>query len=140
MNLRIGYLVNTYPRPSHSFIRREIAALERQGVAVHRFAMRDDAASLSDADDLREQDKTEYILRLGGRKILQNLLRMGVASPRAISAAWASARRRAAAGESSLARQVIYLAEGAAVAQRARQLDLHHIHAHFGTNSARVAA
>ena len=26
----IGYVVNTYPRPSHSFIRREIRALEAQ--------------------------------------------------------------------------------------------------------------
>lgn len=140
MNLRIGYLVNTYPRPSHSFIRREIAALERQGVTIHRFAMRDDAASLSDADDLQEMGKTEYILRLGGRKILQTLLGKGVATPQAVAAAMACARRRAAAGESSFSRQVIYMAEGAVIALRARQLGLEHIHAHFGTNSARVAA
>ena len=27
--MKIGYLVNTYPSPSHSFIRREVQALER---------------------------------------------------------------------------------------------------------------
>ena len=31
MNPRIAYLVNQYPKVSHSFIRREILALERQG-------------------------------------------------------------------------------------------------------------
>jgi len=30
--LRVAYLVNQYPKVSHSFIRREILALERQGV------------------------------------------------------------------------------------------------------------
>ena len=29
--MKVAYLVNTYPSPSHSFIRREIQALERQG-------------------------------------------------------------------------------------------------------------
>ena len=31
MTARIAYLLNTYPQPSVTFIRREIAALERQG-------------------------------------------------------------------------------------------------------------
>lgn len=140
MNLQIGYLVNTYPRPSHSFIRREIAALERQGLKIHRFAMRDDAAALTDTDDLQEHRKTEYILRLGGKKILGILVRKGITSPARILSAIGVARHRAAAGESSFARQFIYLSEGAAVALRSRELGLNHIHAHFGTNSARVAA
>ena len=38
--MKLAYLVNTYPRASHTFIRREIQALERIAVPVHRFAMR----------------------------------------------------------------------------------------------------
>ena len=38
--LRVAYLVNQYPKVSHSFIRREILALERHGVSVERFAVR----------------------------------------------------------------------------------------------------
>ena len=30
MSLRVAYLTNQYPKVSHSFIRREILALERQ--------------------------------------------------------------------------------------------------------------
>ncbi|HAX76133.1 MAG TPA: hypothetical protein DCY88_09935 [Cyanobacteria bacterium UBA11372] len=35
-----AYLVNQYPKASHSFIRREIAAMEACGVQVGRFALR----------------------------------------------------------------------------------------------------
>ena len=37
--MRIAYLVNQYPTTSHSFIRREIHALEAQGVEVLRFSI-----------------------------------------------------------------------------------------------------
>ncbi|MFC3570682.1 glycosyltransferase [Paracoccus simplex] len=138
--MRIGYLVNTYPRPSHSFIRREIAALEAEGLEIHRFAMRGDAAALSDPADLAEHARTERVLEAGGQRLLAGLARQALARPARFRAALRLARRRARAGESSLARQIIYLAEGAHVAARARELGLRHIHAHFGTNSARVAA
>ncbi len=38
--MRVAYLVNHYPAISHSFIRREILALEEVGVEVERFALR----------------------------------------------------------------------------------------------------
>src|SRR5205085_8481529 len=37
----VAYLINRYPAVSHSFIRREILALERQGIEVQRIALRD---------------------------------------------------------------------------------------------------
>ncbi len=133
--MRIGYLVNTYPRPSHSFIRREIAALERRGLQIHRFAMRGDAAALTDSADQAEHARTERILEAGAARLLS-----GLVGRRGLRAALSLAHSRAKAGESSLALQIIYLAEGARVADRARSLGLGHIHAHFGTNSTRVAS
>ena len=135
--MRIGYLINTYPRPSHSFIRREIAAIEAQGVEIHRFAMRGDRASLHDPADLAEHERTERILEAGGARLLAGQF---AASPRQVGQAMQLARQRAGAGESSLSRQIIYMAEGARIAARARDLALTHIHAHFGTNSTRVAS
>ena len=140
MTLRIGYVVNTYPRPSHSFIRREIAALESLGAQIHRFAMRGDPQALTDPEDLAEHARTERILESGGGGLLQSVARQAGASPSQMSAAVGLARRRATAGESSFARQLIYLAEGARIAARARELGLTHLHAHFGTNSTRVAS
>ncbi|KGJ03788.1 Glycosyltransferase involved in cell wall bisynthesis [Paracoccus halophilus] len=138
--MRIGYLINTYPRPSHSFIRREIKAVEARNLAIHRFAMRGNAADLSDPADLAEHGRTERVLEAGGRRLLAGLLARAGTTPGQFAAALTLARRRAAAGESSLARQIIYLAEGARIAARSKQLRLDHIHAHFGTNSTRVAA
>ena len=70
--MRIGYLINTYPRPSHSFIRREIAAIEAQGVEIHRFAMRGDRAGLHDPADLAEHERTERILEAGGARLFRS--------------------------------------------------------------------
>lgn len=137
--LRIGYIVNTYPRPSHSFIRREIAAVEDLGFQIHRFAMRGDSSALTDPADQSEHARTERILELGPVGLLQGLVRQGFNAAR-IKTALRCARARAKAGESSFALQVIYMAEGARIARRAGELGLQRIHAHFGTNSTRVAA
>lgn len=96
--------------------------------------MRGDVAALTDPADRQEHARTERILEAGGRRLLAGVPRRGLA------AALSLARRRAKAGESSLALQMIYIAEGARIAERAQALQLDHIHAHFGTNSTRVAA
>ena len=38
--MKIAYFVNQYPKVSHSFIRREIVALETLGFPIERFALR----------------------------------------------------------------------------------------------------
>jgi hypothetical protein len=55
----IAYLLNQYPKVSHSFIRREIRALERQGLEVHRWASRGwdtDCPDLADQASERRRD------------------------------------------------------------------------------------
>src|SRR5687768_2551460 len=42
---RIGYLVSQYPATSHTFIRREIAALREMGIEVDTFSVRPAAQS-----------------------------------------------------------------------------------------------
>ena len=63
--MNIAYLMPTYPMPSATFIRREVAALEAAGVTVHRFAARRFTGELSDAADRVEQERTCYILDAG---------------------------------------------------------------------------
>lgn len=53
--LRVAYFVNQYPKVSHAFIRREILALEQQGVDVLRIALRGWSDELVDAADLTER-------------------------------------------------------------------------------------
>ncbi|HMO06546.1 MAG TPA: glycosyltransferase [Paracoccaceae bacterium] len=144
--MKVAYLVNSYPRASHSFIRREIRALEARGVQVHRFAMRSDRASLKDPADLAEDDATEHLLAAGAGPLVGALCRAMV-RPRsflpalrlAMACGARGAWRGAPPGTGGRLRHLIYLAEAARVAERCRTLGVEHVHAHFGTNSATVA-
>ena len=74
--MKIAYFVNQYPKVSHSFIRREILALERQGLTIERYALRGwDDATLVDPQDLAELGRTRFVLREGiGTLLLRTLL------------------------------------------------------------------
>lgn len=142
--MKIAYLVNTYPRASHTFIRREIRAMVRQGFDVHRFAMRSDRAALVDAADKEEDARTEHVLEAGKAELLASALaflaRPGPAAA-AVRLALACGARGAGGGGGTGGRlkHLLYLAEAAHVARRCRALGIRHLHAHFGTNSATVA-
>ena len=141
--MTIAYIVNTYPRPSHSFIRREIRALEARGVSVLRFALRGDRAALVDPDDLTEHDATEHILSRGALRLGLGLLRQAMRG-----GLWATVRlalicgRMGAGGVPGTGGRLwhlIYLAEACYLAQACKAKGVRHIHAHFGTNAATVA-
>jgi colanic acid/amylovoran biosynthesis glycosyltransferase len=143
--VKLAYLINTYPQPSHSFIRREIQALERMGWQIHRFALRSDRGRLVDPADIAEDGRTEHLLEKGlwalARKALPFAARRPAASLRALRLALACGRRGAGGvpGTGGRLRHLIYWLEGAFLAARCHDLRLPHIHAHFGTNSATVA-
>src|SRR5579871_5260349 len=80
-NNRIAYFINTYPKVSHTFIRREILALERQGAKVLRIALRGWNDVLPDEVDQTERDRTHYILRDGLFKLVVPVLRVLARSP-----------------------------------------------------------
>jgi colanic acid/amylovoran biosynthesis glycosyltransferase len=143
--VKIAYLVNTYPRASHTFIRREVQALERSGFDIHRFAMRSDRPNLLDPADLDEDDLTEHVLQTGLLALALSaggwMLRRPAQSLRAIRQALCCGRAGTPAtpGTGGRLRHLVYLAEGAHIARRCRALGITHLHAHFGTNSAAVA-
>ncbi len=136
--VNIAYLINTYPRASHSFIRREIQAVERQGLTVHRFAMRSDRAALKDAGDLAEDDRTEHVLAQPKLALLRSALGWLAARPGQALAATVLAWRLGRRANARLV-HLVYLVEAAHVAARCRTLGISHLHAHFGTNSTTVA-
>lgn len=138
--MTIAYVLNTYPQPSHSFIRRELRALEQGGGgAVLRLAMRRPAVPLADPLDEAEAARTEYVLARGagglGRAVLARLVRSPGGWVRALMLAL-RAGRRSAVGR---LRHLIYFAESCYVAQRCAAAGVTHLHAHFGTNAATVA-
>jgi colanic acid/amylovoran biosynthesis glycosyltransferase len=136
--LKLGYLFNTYPRASHSFIRREVQALERLGCEVHRFAMRSVHAELVDPADIAEDARTEHLLKAGAWAITKTAVGWMVRRPGRALAALGLAWRCGARANARL-RHLVYLAEAAVIAQRCYDLRIPHLHAHFGTNSTTVA-
>lgn len=135
----IAYLVNQYPKVSHSFIRREIHALERRGLRVERFAIRGWDLPLADPEDEDERKKTRYVLGDGVGPVLAAAARVAASRPAAFRRALALTLRMMARSDVSWPRQLIYLAEACRVLEWAEAHNVRHIHAHFGTNPADVA-
>jgi glycosyltransferase involved in cell wall biosynthesis len=137
--LKIAYFVNQYPKVSHSFIRREILAMERQGFEVQRIALRGWTESLPDADDQEEQRKTQYVLRAGLRGLLLPLILRFVRSPIKLLSAFRLAARISHQTDGRILYHLVYVAEAARVLGWVTKSKVRHLHAHFGTNSAEVA-
>lgn len=137
--MNIAYLVNQYPKVSHTFIRREIHALEGLGCSVSRYSIRPSPDELADPSDLAEVERTEVLLDAGAIGLARGLLECALGSPRlflsavrlAVSIGWRSDRGLLVHG--------IYLAEACVLRSRLRARGCRHLHAHFGTNPATVA-
>ena len=137
--MHITYLINQYPKVSHSFIRREILALERQGFNVQRIALRGWNEKVVDAEDIAEQNKTQYILAQGVACLLIATLKVLLSTPTRFFVALKIALKMARVSEKSLPYHIIYLAEACKMLPWLKSHQSQHLHAHFGTNSAEIA-
>ena len=138
--MRLAYLCNLYPAVSHSFVRREIEAVERAGHEVHRFSVRPPRADLKEPADRREAERTEVVLGQGVPRLLIAAFILLVSRPVRTLDAIAAAGRLSAPGLKQKIRHVAYWLEAAWLVRRLEQLRVQHLHAHFGTNPAAVAA
>lgn len=137
--MRIAYLINQYPKVSHSFIRREILALERQGHLVHRLAIRGWDLELVDPADLTERTKTKYVLRKGVLSLFFAVFRTAVLKPRRFIRAFMLSLQMSTLSDRSRLLHFVYLAEACKIVPWLIEQRIQHLHAHFGTNSADVA-
>ena len=137
--MKLAYLMNTYPLTSTTFIRREIEAHERSGLAVARYAMRQWDGELVDPADIAEKPRTQYILSGNAGPLIAACLLELVSNPGGLARAlgpWFSLWRKARGG---LARHAAYLLEAVYFRRRARADGIDHVHVHFLTNAAAVA-
>jgi glycosyltransferase involved in cell wall biosynthesis/GT2 family glycosyltransferase len=137
-SMKVAYLVNQYPHVSHSFIRREILALETSGVTVARFSVRRAPITLVDPADREEQGRTEVLLNRGVLGLAAALLWTGLSRPVRWLRAARLVRRMGRRSGRGL-RHWAYLAEACVLLRRLRRLGVGHLHAHFGTNATDVA-
>lgn len=137
--MKIAYFINQYPQVSHSFIRREILALERQGFEVLRVALRGWDGPLPDEEDQRERRKTRHVLRGLPFGLVPAALRTLVRSPTRFFSALCLAVRMSRGSVRPLHYHLIYLAEACRLVQWLIGFGAERLHAHFGTNSAEIA-
>ena len=137
--MTLGYLINQYPGISHTFIRREIEAMERRGVSVSRFAIRSSAHGLIAAEDIGEASRTKRIVGASPAALAGAIAASAASRPLGAAAAFADALRLGLGSDAGFFRHLIYFAEAMALADWLRHEKIGHVHAHFGTNSATVA-
>lgn len=137
--MKLAYLTNQYPSISHSFIRREIEALERRGCAVTRYSVRKSEHGDLSEEDRREAAKTTTIIDAGAASLVEAMLSSVFARPLSSVAAILTAIAIGWRSDAGLLRHFFYAGEALALATWLRRDGLTHVHAHFGTNSATVA-
>lgn len=136
---KIAYLVNQYPKVSHSFIRREIAEIESCGITVLRYSMRSCRAELVDRRDQKEAELTRTLLEENRLTLLFSLLwtlfTQPIAALRTLGLAWKLGWQ----SDRGILHYLIYWAEACILCHWLTKAGVQHIHAHFGTNPATVA-
>ncbi len=135
----IAYLVNEYPKVSHSFVRREILALEGLGWAVQRYALRGWKGDLVDPDDMQERTRTRFLLQRGVWPLVRAAASQFLAAPGRFLSALLLATRTGLGADRPLPLHWVYFAEACLLATWLRRSGASHLHAHFGTNPAEVA-
>ena len=138
-SIRVAYLVNQYPMPSHAWIRREINAVEKKGVKVFRYSCRGTKSHLIDNDDLVEAKSTEVILDGNTLGLVRKTLRRAIYNPKRFYQSvktcfllgWRSTR--------GIPAHFAYLVEACVLLDSLEKHKVHHIHAHFSTNPAAIA-
>jgi len=136
----IGYFASEYPSISHTFIRREIAALRRRGLEIRTFSIRraPEAAPLG-AKDRREEGETRYLLPAGLVSIASAHVRELVRNPLRYAQAFFVALRNRPPGARALLWSLFYFAEGALHADALHREDVRHLHVHFARAAGDVA-
>lgn len=138
MTQRIAYFINQYPKVSHSFIRREILALERLGFEVQRIALRGWNDAVADPEDVAEKALTRYVLQGGVMSLVLPVLNTMVATPLRFINALGLAVSMSRHADRPLPYHLIYLAEACRILPWLHSHGARHMHAHFGTNSTDV--
>lgn len=136
--MNITYFINQYPKVSHTFIRREILALEAQGFNIQRVALRGWDADVADETDKQEKKITHFILDKGIKGVLPFAWAQFIKAPMPFLKLIGKAFEMTRMSERNLLVHLVYLFEACKLVAHCKEHNTQHIHAHFGTNSTEV--
>ncbi len=136
--MRIAYLTNRYPSPSHTFIRREIRALEALGHEVIRFSHRAADRNLVDEEDREEVSRTRVLLS-SPIALAFSVLQQFARYPKGTCQALVLCLQMASRADQRWVAHLAYFAQACRLVRWMGKTDCQHVHVHFGTNPADVA-
>jgi glycosyltransferase involved in cell wall biosynthesis len=137
--VRLAYLINVHPAPSHTFIRREIAALRQLGLDPLLISLRAFPGPLPDPQDVADRERT-YVVQAGGTaRLLVAALGEFAAQPIRCSRVLVQAVRRHAAAGNGMLRPLTYFLQACVVRRWLARNCSDHVHVHMGSNAAAVA-
>lgn len=137
--MQVAYLASEYPATSHTFIKREVAALRDRGVEVHTFSVRA-AKAAEPASGLAEEAQSTFaimacspvqIVKAHVNEILKNPVRY-------LRVAMLGTRHRAP-GLKGLALGIAHFVEAVVLAAELRRRSIPHLHTHFANSGATVS-
>ena len=137
-SLKLAWLTTEYPKASHTFVRRELEAVEQSGHSVERFSIRP-GGPIADPADVREASKTHYLLQQSllthAICVLSLLLKRPVRVLQAVIASWAMWK----VSNRGFVRHAAYFVEACTLCVLLQRKQVQHVHVHFGKNAADVA-
>lgn len=136
--MELAYLTTEYPAVSHTFIKREILALEKLGHTVHRFSIQN-CKNITDPADEIERDKTFYCLSQGYFKLLMSGVSCLISNPIYSIKTLKLALTLNAKSDRGVIKHIAYFLEATLLKNELGKRGVQHLHVHFGTNPTTVA-
>ena len=135
---RIAYLTALFPAISHTFILREIEALEALGLDIRPVSVRRAGPEhLIGAAERAMAERTFAVVETGKRpRAALAALGAALRRPKHLARAARLAWRMRPPGLRALVYQAIYLAEAMVLARHLRRTGCSHVHVHFANSSA----
>lgn len=125
----IAYLASDIHAPSHTFVRREIAALRDMGLKIAPYTIRRGAAADRTAENLLGRSVITYCTAIGWAFLT---------GPRRFMASWLLALRHRVPGIKSLIWSHFHFVEAILLARLLHQAGATHLHNHFANSGATV--
>ncbi len=138
-SLKLAFLTTEYPKASHTFVRRELLALEQRGHEITRLSIRDATQTVVDPADKAEAEKTIICLNLPKLQMIVSTIAAILTRPRPFFDACRAVFQMWKVSDRGLIRHVAYLIEAATLLPILKKRGVTHIHTHFGKNAADVA-
>jgi glycosyltransferase involved in cell wall biosynthesis len=127
---RIAYLVSDYDAPSHTFIRREVAALQHLGADIVAFSIQPGSKPGSDVASVLGRSPWAYLLAL---------IASAVKRPSRFFSTWNLALRHRPPGLRAIVWAQFHFVEALVLARLLSQAGASHLHVHFANSGATVA-